>query len=106
MQYIFSYKGRTIECLIETNNVHIKNSYLIRQPSDMKEILNIIRKWAAEKGFSYKRTVSSWVTEWKAHNILYSRCLERQRSGSVDLNENERKVILLSYKVLAKFYRP
>ena len=106
MQYTFSYKGRMIECLVETSNIHIKNSYLIRQPSDMKEILNIIRKWATEKGFSYKRTVSSWITEWKAHNILHSIGLERQRSGSVDLNENERKVILLSYQVLAKFYRP
>lgn len=106
MQYTFSYKGRMIECLVETNNIHIKNSYLIRQPSDMKEILNIIRKWATEKGFSYKRTISSWITEWKAHNILHSVGLERQRSGSVDLNENERKVILLSYQVLAKFYKP
>ena len=69
----------------------------------MKAILQTIRKIIAKDGITYKRTDDSWLTEWCAHNVLFGMHIARLRTASVDLNEDESKLKLLCYRVLAIF---
>jgi hypothetical protein len=102
--FVFVYKNRTITCLISKNNIHIVRSSEIRQPADMKEILKVIRAEAEKRGFTYKRSLSSWLMEWKAHNYLSDKNIETSRASSVDLNEDEKLIRRFGYFVLALFY--
>ena len=102
---VLKYKNYSIEYTLSKNNVHIVNSYKIKKKAEMNDIVKLIRAEATKKGFKYKRTDSSWVTEWRAHNYMYDKKIDRSRTGSVDLNENESKVKLLSYSTMSLLYK-
>ena len=86
-------------------NVQIVNSYKIQKRADMNAIVKLIRAEALKLGFKYKRSNSSWVTEWRAHNYMYDKRIDRARSTSVDLNDNESKLKLASFAVMSALYR-
>lgn len=99
------YGKYEISYSLTKNNVHIVDSYKVTKKSDMNAIVKLIRASALNLGFKYKRSNSSWVTEWRAHNYMYDRRIERARTASVDFGENESKLKLLSYNALAALYR-
>lgn len=101
----FVYDNKTINCIISADNVHIMNSSRITKSADMKAIIKIIRVEAEKLGFKYKRSVSSWLNEWKAHNFLSERNVESDRTSSADLNEDEALLRRFGYFILALFYR-
>lgn len=103
--YMLQYKTFTIQYNLSKGNVQIVDSYKIRKKADMNAIVRAIRTEATKKGFKYKRSNSSWVTEWRAHNYMYDRGTERHRTGSVDLNEKEGFIKLLSYTLMALRYK-
>lgn len=86
-------------------NVQIVNSCKIQKRADMNAIVKLIRAEAQKLGFTYKRSNTSWVTEWRAHNYMYDKRIHRARTTSVDLNDNESRLKLASYNVLAALYR-
>ena len=99
------YGNYTIEYTLSKTNVHIVNSYKIRKKADMNGIVAAIRAEAKKKGFTYKRSNSSWVTEWRAHNYMYDKGQQKSRTGSVDLNEGESRLKLLSYSAMSALYK-
>ena len=99
------YGKYEISCNLTKGNVQIVNSYNIQKRADMNAIVKLIRAEALKLGFKYKRSDSSWVTEWRAHNYMYDKRIDRARTASVDLNENESKVKLASYNVMSALYR-
>ena len=103
--FTFVYETITINCIISADNVHIMDSYKVRKTSDMKAILEIIREEATNRGFTYKRSVSSWLREWKAHNLLSDKDIEFSRTSSVDVNEGETFFRRLAYFILSLFYK-
>jgi hypothetical protein len=103
--FTFVHKNKTITCIISKNNIHIMRSCEIRAVADMKEILTTIRAEAEKRGFTYKRSLSSWLMEWKAHNYLSDKNIETSRTSSVDINEDEKLIRRLGYFVLALFYK-
>lgn len=86
-------------------NVHITDSYKIQKRADMNAIVKLIRAEAAKLGFKYKRSNSSWVTEWRAHNYMYDKRIDRAKTASVDLNDNESRLKLASYELMSALYR-
>lgn len=86
-------------------NVHITDSYKIQKRADMNAIVKIIRAEASKLGFKYKRSNTSWVTEWRAHNYMYDKRMNRAKTASVDLNENESRLKLASYNLMSALYR-
>ena len=99
------YGKYEISYSLTKNNVHIVDSYKITKRADMNAIVKLIRAEALKLGFKYKRSNSSWVTEWRAHNYMYDKRMDRARTGSVDLNENEGRLKLLSYNAMSALYR-
>ena len=103
--YEFEYNGQKITCKFSKKNVQIVNSYKVRKPADMKAIIKLIKAEAKNRGFKYKRSDSSWLTEWKAHNYMYDRSVERSRTASVDLEEGLGFFKSLSYSLMAARYK-
>lgn len=84
-------------------NVHIKDSYTIKDDALKKKFLDLIIMKGKLLGFEYKRTFNSWLCEWKAHNTLYNWGYKRERTADVDLNENESFLKRFIYSILAIF---
>lgn len=86
-------------------NVHVENSFLIKDDELKKKFLDLIIMKGKLLGFEYKRTFDSWLREWKAHNTLYNWKYKRERTASVDLNEDESLIKRFLYVFLASFER-
>ena len=99
------YGKYEISYTLTKGNVRIVDSYKITKKADMNAIVKLIRAEALKRGFKYKRSNSSWVTEWRAHNYMYDKRIDRARTASVDLNENESKLKLISYNLMSSLYR-
>ena len=100
-----NYGKYEISFIATKNSIKIINSYKITKKSEMNAIVKLIRAEALKLGFKYRRSNSSWVTEWRAHNYMYDKGIERARTASVDLNEDESRLKLASYKTMAILYR-
>ena len=100
-----TYNNQEITCKFSASNVQIVDSYKIKKATDMIAIIKLIKTDAIERGFLYKRSVKSWLTEWKAHNYLYDHNIMQVRAGSVDLNEDENWLRLFGYKILSILYK-
>ena len=103
--YEFEYKGQKIQVEFSVKNVHIVDSYKIRKSADMSAIIKLIKAEAMKRKLRYKRSKSSWLTEWKAHNYMYDNNVERDRTASVDLEENLGFIKKLSYSLMARRYK-
>ena len=99
------YGKHEISYTLTNGNVHIVDSYKVCKKADMNAIVKLIRAEALRLGFKYKRSNSSWVTEWRAHNYMYDKGIDRARTASVDLNENESRLKLASYALMSACYR-
>ena len=99
------YKNFTITYTATKKNIQIKNSHRVTKKADMTAIVSRLRTDAKKLGYTYQRSNSSWVTEWRAHNYMYDKHIRRSQTASVDLNENESKAKLLSYSLMSLLYR-
>ena len=93
-----------IQILFNEKNIHIEDSYRIKDERDMKTILWIVRNASSNRGIFYTRNSKSWLREWKAHNILYKMGIFKKRTISVDLDENESWFRRVGYFFLSLFY--
>lgn len=76
---------------VTTNNIHIKDSYIVTKRVKMRTILDTLEKYLQDSSITMDipfnhRSINSMVNEWIAHNNLYILNYKRERTGSVDLN--------------------
>lgn len=95
---MFKVEGFEITCT--KNNIHIKDSYKVKSEIKMKIILEEILAETCRE-FKYRRSIDSWVKEWKAHNKLYEMNIARSHTADVDLNEDEKKSRLVIFNLLS-----
>lgn len=91
---------------IESLNIHITNSYQFNS-KEMNKILDYIMnkdyfKMLTTAGFS--RSKKSILREWKAHNLLYNLGYEKEKTRSIDLDQNESYSRRIGYFILSLFY--
>lgn len=80
-----------------SKNIHIVNSYKIRNEKDM---IFILLNFKQRTGYCSKRTLKSWIREWKTHNRLYRLGLFKSHTKDCDLEENEKLHRLIAYQIL------
>ena len=102
---VYQIKESSLKIILTPTNVHIVTSFQITDRKDKEEVLDYILKAAKEYGFEYKRSKKSWIREWSAHNTLYQWNYQKERTGSVDLNEDESFLRRFCYFFLALFER-
>lgn len=88
--------------LLSSNNIHIRDSYLVKNDADKEFVLDTIIASEEYHKFDYTRTKISYLREWKAHNVLYKWGIAPSRTASVDLNENESLFRRICYFFLSK----
>lgn len=77
--------------------VSIIDSYKVKDEYDMKLILKVFKM---RTGYGSRRSLKSWLKEWKAHNRLYRLGLFRSHTKDCDLEQNEKWYRLLAYQIL------
>lgn len=90
--------------LSDDPDMKILDSYRITDVNDIKDILNCLIEYESENPTLWDRTLTSMVTEWKAHNFLYRINYQRCRTTDVDLN-NEDEDVYNSIFLRKMFYR-
>ena len=80
-----------------SENIRIIDSYEITNPKDMIVILKLFK---LKTGYRTKRSLKSWIKEWKAHNRLYKLGLFKSHTKDCDLEENEKIHRLIAYQIL------
>lgn len=95
-----------LDITITNNNIHIQDSYKVESRSTKGTIIESIREYmedyAPQMDYPLKhRTNKSAVREWVAHNNLYKLNIERQRTGSVDLDYPQKWYEKLGYFILS-----
>lgn len=92
-------KVKIVNATIEYDdaNVRIIDSYKI---TDSIEMLATLMKFKKITKYKTKRTIRSWLKEWKSHNRLYKLGLFRSHTKDCDLEENEKKHRLIAYEIL------
>ena len=86
--------------------LHIKNSYRVKKAKFIRYILEYIHEslyYDIMREYGYTRTLKSEYREWKAHNFLYRLGICRERTGSVDIAQNESKLRRFAYAILSIF---
>lgn len=75
---------KDVVCEVYDSNIHIRDSYKIKNKSKMLDILYAIKHRYPECK-TFLRTDKSLLREWRAHNRLYCIGYKRNHTGSVDL---------------------
>ena len=78
-------------------NVRILNSYKI---TDVKYMETILEEFKKKTNFKSKRSLKSWIKEWKSHNRLYKLGLFKKHTIDCDLEENEKIHRIIVYQIL------
>lgn len=101
---IIDYKDKLIKATLSSNNTHIEDSYKIKSIDDMQNILWELQLRVSNRMAINKRGIWSMTHEWRAHNLLYSLGIQRDRTKSVDLDINQPWYIRLAYPIISMFY--
>ena len=70
-------------------SLSIYDSYRIKRISEIKDVLEVLMQYEKEYPTEWDRSLSSLEKEWVAHNICYYLGYERNRTGHVDLDNND-----------------
>lgn len=88
--------------VVNAHSIHIENSFTITNDKEKLEVLNELFKEHPEIASS-GRTVKNMFYEWKAHNILYQKNYEIERTKSVDFELNQKWWLKIAYWLIAHF---
>ena len=82
-------------------NTHVKDSYKVKDKDEIeRQVYWIIQH---REAMHYPtRTSKSYEREWIGHNRLYNWHIERERTGSVDLNENQNPFEKLFWYIIGR----
>lgn len=86
-----------VEIQYNSKNVRIMDSYQVR---NVKDMIIVLRLFKIKTDYRSKRSLKSWIKEWKAHNRLYRLGLFRSHTKDCDLEENEKLHRLIAYQIL------
>lgn len=101
---IIEYNQYFIKVHLTESNTSILDSYRIKSISDMINVLKKIRETCDDSYAIHKRNIFSMVNEWRAHNLLYSLHIKRDRTGSVDLDTGQNICMKTAYTILSILY--
>ena len=86
-----------------STNVHVNDSCIISH-KDIPSWVQRVKSFGEQNGYTYSRSVQSWIREWKAHNLLFKLGIEPARTRDVDLNEDETIIRRVGYFLLSLLY--
>lgn len=103
---IRQYCGFTVGFDFVTLNITIIDGFKAKTKAEIMKVLDVIHKTSCYSMLvkrGYTRTIESEYQEWRAHNILYKLGILRERTGNIDISNNESKIRRFGYAVLSIF---
>lgn len=70
-------------------NTHIFDSYLVKSREEMRAFLQSLREQCDSDMAVRQRSLTSLVSEWRAHNLFYFLHVFRSRTKDVDLERRQ-----------------
>ncbi len=101
---VIEYNQYIIYVHLTEDNTTIVDSYRIKKVSDMINVLKEIREKCDNSYAIHKRSIFSMVNEWRVHNLLHFFHIERERTGSVDLDTGQSVYMKIAYTILSTLY--
>lgn len=99
----FKYENNLIQVHYNRHSISILNSYKIKRKRDMRFILTLIECASFNRGIFYSRNQSSWIRDWKAHNVLYKLGIKNSKTKHITLNEKKSLLKRFGYFILSLF---
>lgn len=102
------YKDRKI--IVLPNVTTIENSFQICNIKEMKTVINSIKITSKKYNRRYReyaihvRTMFGMICEWRAHNLLWSLDIKRERTKTVDLELKVKWYYKIGYFILSCCY--
>jgi hypothetical protein len=85
-----------MEPIVSDTTIKIEDSYLIRKRSDIRKILNALKKIYPSHPI-WNRKIWTIISEWRVHNRLYSIGLYQDHTKDVDLEYPQKWYITVLY---------
>lgn len=85
----YKTKIRGLAITVSKKNINIKDSYKVYNPISMEAILSVLKDDLEENHIESpfdKRSISSMVREWIAHNNAYKVGYKEKQTCNLDLN--------------------
>lgn len=101
---IIRHKDFILRVHTSENNTTIFDSYQVKCTEDMKSILYLIRDSSKDISPVDTRGIKDMVREWRAHNLLYSLSIIRNKTKNVDLNSGQKWYTKVGYMLLSPLY--
>ena len=92
--------GKPLIINVSENNVHITDSYRIKDDAEKKLVIDITR--LRYPSIWEKRTIGSLMSEWKAHNALYRHNLLVSHTKDVDLESKQSLFLRIAYFLVSR----
>lgn len=87
---VITYKDFIFRLDCSKDNTHIEESYRIKKKKDMREFLKLTKTELKDGDYAiFKRSESSMVREWRAHNHLYFLGIAKSHTRDVDLDTDQ-----------------
>jgi hypothetical protein len=102
--YTFEEKDYEITFNYDILSIHIESSHEIYSRQDVINALEFIHSTEEYKELiaaGYTRTLKEQISEWRAHNVMWSWGYKRNRTGSVDLDQGESSLRKFLYAIIA-----
>lgn len=101
MKEIINIQGFEIHC--SKTGMNIINSYKVKTLKQMKNIL--IEALNTTTLYKTKRSMTSLIDEWIAHNLLFKLNLFRKHTKDCNFESNQKIHIKFSYFILGKIIK-
>ena len=91
----------TIECVIDDENIKIKDSYQVVDDNQKLEIIDDLLKtfvW-----FNDYRTREDMLNEWRVHNLCYKLKIKRSSTKDADIECKQSIFMKFAYWFFSKF---
>ena len=103
MKLIFYSGDMPVKVEADVLCTRIEDSHRIKRSREMKAFLREVKK-AMPSTFAVNRiSEKAQIREWRAHNLLYALGIEKERTGSVDL-DYEKPSRRICYFILSCLY--
>lgn len=102
---IIEFKDFILKVSLSEDNTHIEDSFKVTKRSDMEGIIIKIRELESNSKLAINtRSLKGMIREWRAHNLLHTLGIYKDRTKSVDLEINQKCYLKIGYYILSLLY--
>ena len=100
---VYTFGDVDVDCRVGDSCISITDSFLIYDDAIKLEVAT--RLLEAYPEFAKRRTAKNIVIEWKAHNILFQKGIQVERTGTTDIELRQDFIHRIGYALITLLFR-